>query len=164
MAEQFELKQITLDGLEGAIQRGEHYRLLSQPELAESICYDVLELDPDNQRALVVLILALADQFAAGHSAAERARKFADQLTDEYQHTYYAGVISEREARAFLDRGPAATFAYGGFREAMEWFEKAAMIRPAGNDDALLRWNTCARSIRSHRLRPRPDEGEIQLE
>ena len=164
MAEQFELKRITRDGLEGAIRRAEHYRLLNQSELAESICHDVLELDPDNQRVLVVLILALSDHFAAGRSSAKEARQLIDRLKDEYQRTYYSGVISERQARAFLGRGPAAAFAYDGFREAMEWFEKAAMIRPQGNDDALLRWNTCARTIRDQKLRPRPDEGELQLE
>jgi hypothetical protein len=29
----------------------------------------------------------------------------------------------------------------------MGWYEKAEAIRPAGNDDAILRWNTCARLI-----------------
>jgi tetratricopeptide (TPR) repeat protein len=164
VAEEFELKRITRDGLEAATQRAEHYRLLNQPELAESICHDVLALDPGNQRALVALILALTDQFGAGRSSAKQAREHVDRLKDEYQRTYYAGVISERQARALLGRGPAAAFAYDGFREAMEWFEKAAMIRPAGNDDALLRWNTCARTIRDRNLRPRPDERESQLE
>jgi len=29
----------------------------------------------------------------------------------------------------------------------MSWYEKAEAVRPAANDDALLRWNTCARLI-----------------
>jgi hypothetical protein len=32
----------------------------------------------------------------------------------------------------------------------MAWYEKAEAIRPAGNDDAILRWNTCARLISSN--------------
>jgi hypothetical protein len=37
--------------------------------------------------------------------------------------------------------------AYDAFRDAMTWYERAEAIRPAGNDDAILRWNTCARLI-----------------
>jgi hypothetical protein len=41
----------------------------------------------------------------------------------------------------------------------MTWYERAEPIRPAGNDDALLRWNTCARLImRDPRLAPVIDE------
>jgi hypothetical protein len=32
----------------------------------------------------------------------------------------------------------------------MTWYEKAEEIKPAGNDDAILRWNTCARLINTH--------------
>ena len=32
----------------------------------------------------------------------------------------------------------------------MRWYEKSEQIRPAGNDDALLRWNTCARFLNGH--------------
>jgi hypothetical protein len=49
--------------------------------------------------------------------------------------------------------------AYDAFREAMRLYESAGKIRPASNDDALLRWNTCARILmRNPNLRPRPDE------
>ena len=41
----------------------------------------------------------------------------------------------------------------------MAWYEKAEAQRPAGNDDALLRWNACARLImRDRNLVPRVDE------
>ena len=47
----------------------------------------------------------------------------------------------------------------------MSWFEKAESIRPAGNDDAVLRWNTCARIITRNNLGPRPQEnGQLPLE
>jgi hypothetical protein len=32
----------------------------------------------------------------------------------------------------------------------MAHFEKAEAVRPAANDDALLRWNSCARMIANH--------------
>jgi hypothetical protein len=35
------------------------------------------------------------------------------------------------------------------FEDAMEYFEKAAAIRPADNDDAILRWNRCVRLLQS---------------
>jgi hypothetical protein len=36
------------------------------------------------------------------------------------------------------------------FAEAMRCFAEAEVIRPAGNDDAILRWNRCARLLHSH--------------
>jgi hypothetical protein len=33
----------------------------------------------------------------------------------------------------------------------MSWYERAEAIRPPGNDDAILRWNTCARLISGNR-------------
>jgi len=33
------------------------------------------------------------------------------------------------------------------FEDALVWFERAAEIRPAGNDEAILRWNRCARVL-----------------
>ncbi len=41
------------------------------------------------------------------------------------------------------------------FRQAMDWFEKAEEIRPAGNDEVILRWNGCARIIMNNKLEPR---------
>ena len=58
--------------------------------------------------------------------------------------------------RGALDCGPRA---YEWLREAMSFYEKAEAIRPLGNDDALLRWNTCARLImRDRRLVPATEE------
>lgn len=158
---EFELKAITADGVDEALDKAERYRLLNEPEEAESICRDVLAVDPDNARNLVTLILSIADQLA-GHGRASRkeAYELASRLPSEYERHYYAGIVTERSAKALLDRGPASSFAYDSFREAMEQFERAEAIRPAGNDDAILRWNHCVRTIRRHRLRPRPDDDE----
>lgn len=165
MEDEFELKRITPDGIPAAIKRAEHYRLLNQPEQAESICLDVLELQPDHQQALVVAILAITDQFVGGAAPAARtATQLLERLTAEYERLYYGGIIAERRGRAALTRGRAQQLAYFSLREAIELFEKAAMIRPAGNDDAILRWNACVRTIRRHRLEPRPDVGELGLE
>jgi hypothetical protein len=41
----------------------------------------------------------------------------------------------------------------------MEHYERAEELRPPGNDEAILRWNTCARIImRNPEIRPRPQD------
>lgn len=164
MAEEFELKRITTEGMQAAAARAEHYRLLNQPKLAQSICHDILEVEPNNQRALVALILAMTDEFDTGGSSINVAAEHAERLTDEYQRNYYNGIIAERQARSLMTRGPSAAFAYEAFREAMDFFKKAEEQRPEGNDDALLRWNACVRTIQASNLRPRPPETELALE
>jgi hypothetical protein len=165
MSESFDLRPISFASIAGALQKAERYRLLNQPEQAESICLDILDVDPTDQDALVVLILALTDQFGTSEPpGAGRAADFVSRLTDEYKRAYYTGIIRERQARAFLRRGMARGSAFEAFREAMDWFEKAAAIRPGGDDDALLRWNACVRTVRRANLRPSPAEGEPPLE
>ncbi len=166
MSDPFTLRRISIASIPKALGRVERYRLLNEPEQAESICLDILEVDPDNQDALVMLILALTDQFGTSDASAgaQRVGEYVTRLTDEYQRNYYSGVIRERRARAHLRRGMARAFGFDAFREAMEWFEKAAAVRPEGNDDALLRWNACVRTINRANLEPRQVEAEQQLE
>jgi tetratricopeptide (TPR) repeat protein len=164
MMESFQLRPISKAGISRAFERAERYRLLNDPEGAESICLDILAVEPDNQRALVALILALTDQFArdGGTRPVDRARRCLARLTDEYERTYYEGIIHERRARAYLARGPSSVFAYDGFREAMDAYEKAMQIRPKDNDDSILRWNACVRTIQMASLKPSPDYGDEQ--
>ena len=62
----FELKPLSKSAIPAAIQKAERYRLLNEPQEAESICLDILAIDPDNREAPVVLLLALTDQFDEG--------------------------------------------------------------------------------------------------
>jgi hypothetical protein len=164
----FDLKTISREAVPRTLAKAERYRLLNEPGEAESICRDALEADPDNQGALVMLLLALTDQFdEQAATAVAEASTCAERIRDEYERAYYSGIICERRAKARLRRaaphcGPGA---YEWLREAMIWYEKAEAVRPPGNDDALLRWNTCARLImRDHRLVPAPeDRGEPLL-
>ena len=49
--------------------------------------------------------------------------------------------------------------AYDWFRQAMELYEQAIELRPPGNDDPILRWNTCARVVnRNPSVRPEPED------
>jgi len=158
----FEFKQLSQNAIPEALKKVERYRLLNEPRQAESICLDILRIDPAHPDALRELLLSLTDQFvfdAAARKVGE-ARKILQQLPDEYERNYYAGVIAERLAKARLGQGgPRSGFvAYQHLREAMRWYEKAEAMRPPENDDAILRWNACARMIMSHNLEAEPEE------
>jgi hypothetical protein len=161
------LKPITREGIPAALQKAERYRLLNDSSAAESICLDVLEIDPTNQEALVSLLLAITDQFRHGQpEGVSRARQVLPRLTDEYERVYYAGIISERRARAHLDRDALGSteVAAEWFRDAMRWYEKAEIMRPGGNDEAILRWNTCVRMLERHEKAPVAREYEPALD
>ncbi len=157
---QFNLKPISREAIAEALQKAERYRLLNEPTQAESICQDVLAVDHTNQQALIMLLLALTDQFGHGVTAA-RARDVLRRISGDYEQAYYGGIISERIAHSQLRQAsPNSAFtAYDAFRKAMELYERAEELRPPGNDDAILRWNTCARMLmRNQNLRPRPED------
>lgn len=166
MPERFELKRISKDAIDEALVRAEHYRLLNEPEACESICRDILAADPDNREAAKKLLLSITDQFfGSANPGVAAARELLGKLDDEFERTYFAGLICEREARAHLGRGQYRDFAYDGFREAMELYEKAETISPPGNNNAILRYNSCVRTIESKQLEPPiPDDRELPLD
>lgn len=157
---EFNLKSLSETAIPEALEKAERYRLLHEPSQAESICLDILRVDPANQSALVTLLLSLTDQFGTEATAA-RARELLTSIEDEYERAYYAGIIYERSARSRMRQSLLgwASKAYGEFLDAMRCYERAETLRPAGNDDSILRWNTCARTLMRHReLRPQPEE------
>jgi hypothetical protein len=157
----FELKSLSPDAVARALEKAERYRLLSEPGEAESICLDILEVDPDNQQALVMLLLALTDRFDEAAAPLEEARHIAERLRDDYERAYYTGIVHERRAKAQLrhDTPGSGPQVYQWLREAMEWYDRAEAIRQPGNDDPVLRWNACARLImRDRRLEPEHEE------
>jgi len=119
-------------------------------------------VDPANQELLVTLLLALTDQFTErGGADVDRARKLLPRLNDAYRRAYYAGIIAERRAKAQLDRGgPGASgIAYHCLHEAMDFYEEAEASRPPGDDEALLRYNTCVRLLERYpQLQPALEE------
>ena len=122
----------------------------------------MLRVDLENQEALVTLLLAITDQFAEGPTEGlRRAQELLPRIQDPYKQAYYAGIICERCAKAQLRRGTPGSgeLAYHWFREAMDWYAKAEAQRRPGNDESILRWNTCARILaRDERLKPRIEE------
>jgi hypothetical protein len=146
----FELKHLTAEGIPGAFAKAERYRLLNEPWEAESIYLDVLQVEPDNQAALVGLLLTLTDQFSHdGAAGFAQAREVLPRIRDDYERAYYAGIICERRAKTLLDGAKlnASSMAHTLLREAKRWYEQAEQLRPPGNDDVLLRWNACARLV-----------------
>jgi hypothetical protein len=164
----FELKPLSPAAIPAALEKAVRYRLLNEPGEAASICQDVLRIEADNQQALVTLLLALTDRFGKAYAVAmTQAKDLLPRLQQPYDRAYYAGIILERRAKAHLHQGtPGSGFdAYENLREAMAWYEKAEAIRPPGNDDALLRWNACARIIMQNNLSAMPDDSsEPRLE
>ncbi|MEK7830293.1 MAG: hypothetical protein AAB401_04360 [Acidobacteriota bacterium] len=158
----FELKPIHKDAFSQALEKAHHYRLLNEPGEAESICLDVLEIEPENQDALVTLLLALTDRFTKGYGGGvTQAKEVLPRIKDDYQRAYYAGIICERQAKARLSHGGPGSGhdAYEYLREAMSHFEKAEACRPESNDDSILRWNACARIIMRNNLSARASDG-----
>jgi hypothetical protein len=159
------IKPITQEGIPKALERAGRYRFLNEPRESESICLDVLEIAPDNQEALVTLLLALSDQFGSrsGSVSIEDAKYVLPRLDTEFAREYYAGIICERWAKIQLDEIVPGYVIYERIRQAMAHYEKAETLAPAGRDDPILRWNTCVRILeRYHDLRPR-QTGEPDL-
>lgn len=151
-----DLKRLSPSAIPAALAKAERYRLLNEPEQAESICEDVLAADPGNREAQITLVLALSDQLAdgphdRGHVLA-RAKALAAGLEAPYERAYCQGLVAERRARAVLARGGAGSRAQAGewLREAMHHFAEAEPVRPSDDDSSILRWNACARLIAKH--------------
>jgi hypothetical protein len=159
-----DLKRISKDAIPRATQKAERYRLLNQSWATESICLDILQVDETNQPVIVMLLLALTDQFSSEtYELARRAQGLLARITDPYQRAYYDGIIHERLAHAQLAHTAlqGEAMAYESLRLAMDAFERAEALRGPGNDDSILRWNTCARTIERLRM---VELGDAQFE
>src|SRR5438477_3558163 len=161
-----ELKRLHKDAIPSALEKAERYRLLNEPGEAESICPDTRSVAPDSQRRVVTLLLAFTDRFEKGYGVSEtQTKELLSRLKSEYERAYYSGIIAERWAKTKLrQHTPGCRFqAYDLLREAMHWFEKAEPLSPPGYDDAVLRWNTCARIIERNKLVAREEEERIEF-
>jgi hypothetical protein len=159
-----ELKSISKEAIPKALAKAEKYRLLNDPQDAESICRDVLRTDPENQAALVIVVLAMTDQFGKKlRVAVHHAQEVLPRLADEYRKAYYGGVICERWAKAQFDDGAPGYAVFEWFSQALALYEKAEKIAPSGNEDARLRWNAVARfMIRHEQIKPKPQDVSIE--
>lgn len=143
-----ELKPISKEAVPPALEKAERYRLLNEPRESESICRDILRVSPGHQPALITLLLSLTDQFGKGFGVdLGDVREIVPEIEGEYEQAYYSGVILERWGKSRPDGGAPLDVMHDWLRQAMGCFQQAEAIRPPGNDEAILRWNTCARII-----------------
>ena len=165
-----ELKRVKAESIPRALQKAERYRLLNEPRSAESICRDVLEVDESNESAIKILILAITDQFTMGGERTGMRERKADvesllsRLPDEYSQLYYKGVMLERWAKGLLREKTDPRTVHEFLVEAMAAYEAAEAIFDTDNQDAELRWNTCARIIMRYGLASGSDEPAVHLE
>jgi hypothetical protein len=159
----FALKPISRDSLDGALAKAERYRLLNEPNEAESICRDILEVAPANRDARISLILALTDEFTRDDRAFATAMAETTGLESAYDRAYYSGIAWERRAKASHDAGRpgSSSRVYEWIVKALGLFEEAERLRPAGNDDPILRWNACVRFLERHKsLKPATEDAK----
>lgn len=153
-----ELKKISPDYIPRALEKAEKYRLMNHPKTAESICRDVLAVDPKNQSAITLMVVALTEQFENSRKynvKLKGVQKLLPEIHDEYTRTYLSGLVLERWARARSDELPGVDL-YEYLREAMDLYEKAEPLRPEGDESCLLHYNFCVRFIDHHaHIRPR---------
>jgi hypothetical protein len=156
----FQLKPLSPEAIPAALAKAERYRLLNEPDQAESICEDILAADPGHREARLMLLLAITDQFHhADGQLVSRAQDLASRLESPYDREYFRGLVAERRGRAILERDSPnrLTLAADWLRDAMRHYEEAEATRPPGNDDARLRWNACARTLNAVPAQPSED-------
>ena len=159
----WQLKALGTRNLTAAVTLAKHYRDLNQPEEAESICRDILDVDPRHAVAWRLLGLALTDQMHSGSAGLlEDAIAAFDHLADDYDRTYHHGVAWERAAKAHLERNEAHS-AVTSFEHALGLYARAEELHP-DSPDPVLRWNRGVRllethpSLRAAQRSPREDE------
>ena len=102
----FNLKPISAEAVPLAMEKANRYRLLNEPSAAESICLDILEIEPENQEALITLVLAMSDRFGKDYAIGDtQIQNFVSRISDEYKRAYYSGIVYERRAKALLNNG-----------------------------------------------------------
>ncbi len=152
MARLQELKSLAGHDLDQAQRKAEKYRDLNQPDETDSICRDILAVDPKHQAALRSLGLSLTDRYEGeGMQLHREALAVFDRLENPYERTYYAGIAWERYAKSQLAQriGPGAHHA---FHRALHLFEDAEELAPKENPDPILRWNRVVRELSTHPL------------
>ena len=161
-----ELHDIRINAVGEALAKAKQYRSLLEPEIAESICLDVLNIDPENQDVLIIYILALCDQISRTEKQTQikMIERTIEQLTSQYKRYYYSGLLNERRARHLITQAMSHSFAYDYFYEALKFYQQAIDRCPDQNDEAILRWNSCIRTIEKEKLKPRRDSEDILVD
>jgi len=143
----WELKQLRARDLEAAVALAKHYRDLNQPEDAESICRDILDVSPGSDDAWRTLGLALTDQFPTSWMRLfdDACAAFA-KLSSHYERMYYTGIAWERYAKAQLELGNNKN-AIHAFEQAIRLFDEADELGSSEDPGPILHYNRCIRAL-----------------
>lgn len=160
------LHDIRISAVGKALEKAVQYRSLLEPEIAESICLDILKIDPENQDVLIVYMLALLDQISRteNQNQIKTIETAIEKLKSQYQRYYYTGLLNERRARHLLTQAMSHSFAYDYFIEALKSYQQAIDRCPEKNDEAILRWNSCIRTVEKEKLKPRRDSEDLLVD
>ncbi len=140
-------KQISPEAIPVALEKALRYRLLNEPLEAESICLDILSVDPDHRAAQTTLLLALTDQFDLNLGVdLDRVKAILHHLSDDFEREYYSGIMYERWGKAQYAKN-TPQHAAPWMLQAMRCYDRAAALSASDEPDAILRWNTCARFL-----------------
>jgi tetratricopeptide (TPR) repeat protein len=163
---ELKLHDIRISAVDKALKKAKQYRSLLEPEIAESICLDILNVDPENQAVLIVYILSLLDQIKRTENQLQikSIERAIAKLTSKYKRYYYSGLLNEKRARHLVTQSMSHSFAYDYFIEALHFYQKAIKRCPKKNDEAILRWNSCIRTIEKEKLKPRRDSEDIMVD
>jgi hypothetical protein len=142
-------KPIALESVPSALAKAERYRLLNEPGEAESICQDILRIQPGNEQARIMLFLALTDQIPQHPQAFTTAMSTIADMDTAYDRAYYSGIAWERRAKArhAVKTHGSSRYVFEWITTALRFFEEAEKLRTPGNDDSVLRWNACVRFL-----------------
>jgi len=101
----FELKPLHPEAIPAALEKANRYRLLNEPGAAESIYLDILAVDPDNQEALINIVLAMSDRFGKDYAIGDaRITEYLTRIRGDYERTYYTGIMYERRGKALWQK------------------------------------------------------------
>jgi hypothetical protein len=143
-----ELKKINPASIPRDLDKARLYRKLNEPWLAQNICMDILAVQPENQDAIVQMILAITDSFGHPNAASlKNAKRLLPQLEDDYDRVYYEGIVYERWGYTHINKIGHGPMVYDAMRTAMDCFETANELTADDNDDPVLRYNACLRTI-----------------
>lgn len=85
----FELKPLHSEAIPAALEKANRYRLLNEPGAAESIYLDVLAIDPENQEALINIVLAMSDRFGKDYAIGDaRVTEYLTRIKGDYERIY----------------------------------------------------------------------------
>src|SRR5258708_32951271 len=95
------MKSLPKEAFPAALEKAERYRLLNEPGEAESICLDILKSDPENQKAIITLLLALTDRFEKGYAVSDtQTKELLSRMKSEYDRVTFFEPIGQGEEQS----------------------------------------------------------------